>query len=83
MHLIVSVGVAYSPWEWHWGWRTLLVAQLVGACCGDAFGGGASAHWGGMVATEEERVGANNGEAHPHMDEVCHVRLCAAPHLRE
>ena len=61
VRLIVSVGLAYSPWVWHWGRRALIVAQLVGACCGDAVGGGASAHWGGTVATEEERVGADNG----------------------
>ncbi len=79
----VSVDLAFSPWVWHWGCHASVVAQLVVACCGDAVGWGASAHWGGTVATEEERVGADNGEAHPRTDEVCHIRVCAAPYLRE
>ena len=83
MRLIVSVGLAYYPWKWHWGRRALLVAQVVSTCCGNAVGGGALAHWGGTVATEEECVGLYNGKAHPHMDEVCHVRVCAAPLLCE
>ena len=30
---------------------------------------------------EEERVGADSGEAHPHTDEVCHVHVGALPFL--
>ena len=73
MRSCVSVDLAYSPWLWHWGRRALIVAQLVGTCCGNAIGGGALAHWGGTVTAEEEGVGADYGEAHSRMDEVCHV----------
>ena len=61
LHSFGSVDLAHSPWVWQWGRHALIVVQLVITCCGDAIRGGALAHWGGTVSTEEEHVGADNG----------------------